>query len=165
MFERGIFKHLTPTLYEPVIRVPFVIHKPQQSIRVDITSPTSCVDLVPTLLSGIGQPLPDWCEGQILPIFDEPSLKNKDRSIYILEAKQNAKKAPLSLATVTLIKGEHKLIHYRGYEGLENHFEFYDLENDPEELNDIYTSQPEAAKEMRDELEQKLFEVNQKIRG
>ena len=50
MFERGIRGHVTPTLYEPVIRVPLLIAKPGQREREDVYAPTSCVDLLPTLL-------------------------------------------------------------------------------------------------------------------
>jgi hypothetical protein len=49
-------------------------------------------------------------------------------------------------------------VYYR-YAELEK-FEYYDLANDPEELRDLYASQPALAVEMKDELLQKLSEVN-----
>jgi arylsulfatase A-like enzyme len=163
MFERGIFQHTTPTLYEPIVHIPLLLHKPKQSGRVDIFSPTSCVDLVPTFLFGIGQSIPDWCEGQVLPIFDENNAGISDRSIYAIEAKGNAKNAPLNMATVSLIKGTHKIVHYKGYEGLEDKYEVYDLEHDPEEMEDIYQTGSIVGKQLKDELDQKLSEVNQNI--
>jgi arylsulfatase A-like enzyme len=163
MFERGIFQHLTPTLYEPIIHVPLLLHRPKQSGRIDIFSLTNCVDLVPTLLFGIGQSIPDWCEGQVLPIFDENNAGISDRSIYAIEAKGNPKNAPLTMATVSLIKGTHKIISYKGYEGLEDKYEVYDLERDSEEMEDIYQTGSIVGKQLKDELDQKLSEVNQNI--
>ena len=67
---------------------------------------------------------------------------------------------PLTEATVALIKDDHKLIHYRGYKDYDNQYELYDLEDDPEEVQNIYPDHP-AAKLLREELDQKLHEVNQ----
>ena len=132
-------------------------------MRVDVFSPTSCVDLVPTFLYGISQSIPDWCEGQVLPIFDENNAGISDRSIYAIEAKGNPKNAPLTMATVSLIKGTHKIISYKGYEGLEDKYEVYDLERDSEEMEDIYQTGSIVGKQLKDELDQKLSEVNQNI--
>jgi arylsulfatase A-like enzyme len=163
MFERGIFQHTTPTLYEPIVHIPLLLHKPKQSERVDVFSPTSCVDLVPTFLFGIDQSIPDWCEGQVLPIFDENGSGIDDHNIYAIEAKSNPKNAPLIMATVSLIKDTHKIVSYKGYEGLEDTYEVYDLERDPEEMEDIYQTGSIVGKQLKDELDQKLSEVNQNI--
>jgi arylsulfatase len=165
MFERGILRHGgTPTLFEPIIHIPLLIYRPDQSSRVDCHSPTSCIDLVPTLLSYIGQSIPDWCEGQILPTFCQSLSGRSERSIYAIDAKSNSNITPLTLATITLIKGTQKIIHYLGYRGFENGYEFYDLETDPEELQDIYPSGSLVSKQLKEELDQKLSEVNQSIR-
>jgi arylsulfatase len=159
MFERGIWEHQTPTLYEPIVRIPLFIAKPGQQQREDVYTPTSCVDLLPTLLHATGQAIPDWCEGEILPPFgsNEASM---ERSIFAVEAKSNSKRAPLTKATVTLIKGQYKLIHYFGYDGYEDEYELYDLANDPEEMEDLYSSNRAVAADLQRELEEKLREVN-----
>ena len=56
-------------------------------------------------------------------------------------------------------KGGQKMIYYTGYEG-EDSFEFYDLENDLEELNDLYPENPSTAKVMKEELLDTLSRVN-----
>ena len=163
MFERGIWGHMTETLYEPAIRVPLLISKPGQRQREDVHTPTSCVDLLPTLLRVAGQPLQDWSEGQVLPHFGSQD-DSDHRSIFSVEAKNNPMRAPLTEGTVTLIKGPYKLIHYFGYPGYEDAYEFYDLASDPEELDDL--SGGSIAAELRNELEEKLRVVNQVfIRG
>lgn len=160
MFERGIWAHLTETLYEPVIRVPLLISRPGQWQREDVYAPTSCVDLLPTLLHTTGRAIPDWCEGEILPTFGGKQARS-DRGVFVVEAKSNPKLAPLTKGTVAMIKGQYKLIHYFGYDGYESEYELYNLANDPEEMGDLYLSKKSVAAELQSELEKKLGEVNQ----
>jgi arylsulfatase A-like enzyme len=160
MFERGIWQHTTRTLFDPIIHVPLLISRPGQEIREDVYTNTSCVDLFPTLLSIAGQPIPEWIEGKVLPEFqgNEPE---RDRNIYAIEAKSNPKYGPLIKATVTMIKGDYKLIYYVGYEDHDGVFELYDLNKDPEELNDIYETHRSTADGLENELISKIQDVNQ----
>jgi len=160
MFERGIRGHVTPVLYEPIIRVPLLISKPGQLQRDDVYTPTSAVDLLPTFLHATGQSIPDWCEGQVLPTFGGKEASD-ERSIFSVEAKSNPKQAALTKGTVALIKDQYKLIHYFGYGGYRNEYELYDLVNDPEEMEDLYLSNKLVAADLQSELEDKLAEVNQ----
>ncbi len=165
MFERGIWKHDTPILYEPVIRIPLLISGPGQTHREDVYSPTSAVDLLPTLCQVVGQPIPEWCEGTVLPGFASQPASSSERSIWVVEAKQNAQHAPLTNATVALIKGRYKLVHYFGYAGYQDEYELYDLQSDPEELRNLYSAQTAVAAELRAELLDKLRQVNQPYMG
>ncbi len=159
LFERGVHGHSTPLLYQPLIHVPLFISAPGQRERVDVLTPTSNIDLLPTLMQIAGLPVPPWAEGQLLPEFGgEPAAQ---RSIYSMEAKTNSAFGPLTEISVSLRKGRYKLIHYRGYEGYEDESELYDLENDPEEWQNLYKKQPAIAGEMRAEIDDKLAEVNQ----
>jgi arylsulfatase A-like enzyme len=99
MFERGIWMHGIPTLYEPIAQVPLLIWNPKQSQRIDIHTPTSCVDILPTLLHLSKQPIPEWYEGQILPSHKDQS-RDTDRSIFVVEAKENSKYLPLEKSTI-----------------------------------------------------------------
>ena len=157
LFERGIWKHTTRVLYEPVVHVPLLISAPGQQAREDIYTPTSTVDLLPTFLHFAGKSVPEWCEGEILP----PFAKESDRAIYIVEAKSNPKGGPLVKGTLGMIKGNFKLIKYIGYEKLRGYFELYDLENDPEELNNLIESNHPLAAELQDELNRKIEQVNE----
>ncbi len=157
MFERQIFRHVTPTLYQPIIRVPLLISMPQQTSRQDVYTPTSCIDLLPTLLHLTGHPIPTWCEGMVLPPYADQELP-QERSIFAVEAKNNPKLSPLRKATVAMIKGNYKLIHYRGYEGYDGVYELYNLRNDPQELQNLYTTHPTIASELERELLAKIEE-------
>lgn len=158
MFERGIFRHNTPTLYDPVIHIPLIISKPGQTQRQDIYTPTSAVDVLPSLLSLTGQPTPDWCEGQVLPSFPG-AVQGTERSIFVVEAKENSQHGPLRKFTLAMMKGRYKLIYYQGYNGYSDIYEMYDLEEDPEELVDIYATSPFAS-DLRAELQARLQSVN-----
>jgi choline-sulfatase len=160
MFERGIWQHTTRTLFDPVIHVPLLISRPGQKTREDVYTTTSCVDLLPTLLHVTGQDIPGWCEGVVLPPYGEQE-PDRERSIYVVEAKSNPKFGPLVKATVALIKGQYKLIHYRGYEGFDGEFELYDLASDPQELNDLYPQGVPVARDLEHELLTKIEEVSQ----
>lgn len=159
LFERGIWGHITHVLYEPVIRIPLLISKPGQSQRQDVTQPTNCVDLAPTLLHMTGQAVPDWCEGRVLPGFSGEEA-GEQASVFAVEAKSNPIQAPLTKATVALIKGPYKLIRYLGYPK-EPEYLFYNLANDPEELENLYRPNHTIAAELQDELDRRLKEVNQ----
>ncbi len=162
MFERGIQAHTTPTLYQPVIRTPLVILKPGQTQRQDIHINTSSVDLLPTVLRLAGLDAPSGSEGEILPPFDG-SREDPERVIYSMEAKTNPKQAPLTLASFALLKGKQKLIHYHGYNMDEKQkYEMYQLEDDPEELKNLYLKDKSLARELREMLLSKIDEVNKR---
>jgi len=164
MFERGIIGHQTPTLFEPIIHIPLIIREPGQKTRQDIYVSTNSVDLVPTILQIAGLPSQSWIEGQVLP-SNEASIKNYDRPIFVIEAKQNPKVGELKEATIAMIKEQHKLVYYRGYENYDEIFEYYNLEKDPEELEDMFSDSNPIVKDLKDELMTKVSEVNSKVKA
>lgn len=159
LFERGIRGHVNPTLYESLIRVPLLIFKPGQTRREDIHTPTSAVDLMPTLMHLMGKQPPEWSEGKVLPGFQdgEPAPRN----LFVMDAKDNPKNGPIRKGTIALIAEQYKLIHYIGQEKARAPYELYDLASDPEELRDLYTSHHPTARELIAVLDQKLAQINQ----
>jgi arylsulfatase A-like enzyme len=156
-----MYGHKTPLLYEPVIRIPLMILAPGQQARQDVYTPTSAVDVLPTLAHITGQPIPDWTEGRVLPPFVDPS---PERSLYSVEASDSPEDGPLGPASVMMMKGKYKLTCYFGYKeltGVGPLFELYDLENDPLELHDLYREDSSIARELRDEILEKIREVDQ----
>ena len=152
MFERGMMGHETPMLYDPITRVPLMISAPGQASRRDVDIPTCSVDILPTLLHFAGEAVPAWCEGQILPGVGGP--EDPERSLFMMEAKTEPPSEPLRKASFAIRKGRYKLIDYMGYPQyrVQHRFEMYDLEDDPEELNNIYSDTMSAAWSMREEL-------------
>jgi arylsulfatase A-like enzyme len=160
MFERGIYQHLTRTLYEPQTHVPLLVFNPGQRERKDIDVTTNAVDLLPSLLEVAGLPVPEWCEGTALPGFSAQPPE-AERSTFVVEAKENPKHGALNEATLAMYKGAYKMIQYLGYPGYQDSYELYNLEDDPEELSDIFHQAGALADEMKAQLEMHRLKANQ----
>jgi len=158
LFERGVSGHVTPLLYDPVIHVPLIISAPGQSERRDIYSPTSCVDILPTLLKITGSSSPDWLDGNVLPGFG--GEERAEQSVFAMEAKKDPSRDPMTRATFAMIKGDYKLIWYAGYPGYDNVYELYNLKTDSEELFDLSQSHSEILAAMKRELQAKLADAD-----
>lgn len=165
LFERGIGGHTTAVMYESILHVPLMIWKPGQTERVDVYDRTSAVDIVPTLLQLTGQPIPELVEGRVLPTLAAAGAP--ERNVFGVEAKRNNAFAPLSVATLGLYRGPHKLVQYFGYpkqSAGESYFELFNLENDPEELENLYATEKSVARDLQEQLRLKLEEVNRSLR-
>jgi arylsulfatase A-like enzyme len=160
LLERGIKGHVTPVLYEPLVRVPLLVSVPGQAQGKAFHSPTSSVDLLPSLLSVAGRDVPGWAEGQLLPGLG--GEEQADRPIYMMEAKSSSSFGRLSMATFAMRKGKYKITLYRGYDKYQNRdtFELFDLESDPEELDDLMQKEPAVAAELQAEIVKKVGEVD-----
>ena len=148
MFERGELGHVTPLLYEPLIHIPLLVSRPGQFERENVYAPTSSVDIVPTLANLAKLPIPDWTEGVSLPKLGGKEINQ--RSIYTVDAADNSAFKLLTKSSISLTKGNYRLTYYNYPD--DQQFEFYDLDNDPEELIDLYSKQPAEAIRMREEL-------------
>jgi hypothetical protein len=103
-----------------------------------------------------GQSIPDWAEGDVLPPF---SSLPPDRPIVNLRGKGTEPGKPIHKGSVMLIRDNYKLAYIFGFEkDLEGGelIELYNLEDDPEELNDLASSHPEIVSNMLSELKPKL---------
>ena len=164
MFERGILGHTTPSLHDPIVRIPLLIFEPHQVARKDIYSKTSAVDLLPTLLYLAGKPIPSWSEGFILPPHTSAT---PERSVFALEAKTNKPLSHLKSASAMIVRGDFKLTKYFGYRYLpkgDTFIELYDIEGDPEELNEISKIQPQLTAELLAELESRIVSADKPYR-
>lgn len=156
MFEYGVSGHTTPLIFNPLAHIPLVISTPGQTKRVDVRANTSSTDILPTLAHLTGNPIPEWGEGKVLPVLG--GVEEPQRSVYVVDAKENSSFAPLKQFSISLTRDRYRLTHYSypAYQG----FEFYDLEADPGELQDLYPSQPKVSLEMQQELLDKINDVN-----
>jgi hypothetical protein len=161
LFERGIIGHVTPVLYGPVVHVPLMIFEPNRTERLDIHDRTSAIDVLPSLLNVTGGEVPGWAEGVVLPPFSQ-SDNSSDRSVYAVEAKKTVPGSLISPLTVTLMRNKYKLMYFSGYEELrgQERIELYDLDQDPNELNNIYPHGSRIGGLMLEELKSKLLEVD-----
>jgi arylsulfatase A-like enzyme len=155
--ERGERGHFSSLIFDPLIHIPLIVFQPGQNQRKDVYTCTSSTDVLPTLAHLLGMSAPAWVDGELLPGLG--GEENPERGIYSIDAKTNAAFAPLTQATISLTKNRHRLTYYDYPD--DQQFEFYNLEEDREELHDLYPSQPMLARQMKDELLHKLDEVNQ----
>lgn len=161
MFERGELGHATALMYAPVTHIPLLISAPAQANRADYHSVTSNVDLLPTILNLAGKEIPKWVEGRLLPGFggtDDPI-----RSIFPMMGKDNAAFQPLKHATFVLIKGGYELLFYTGYPGQDDQFELYQLDEDPYELQNLFSKDITTAFRMKDELLEAISAANRRF--
>ena len=161
MFERGISAHSTDALYQPVIRIPLLVFEPGRQQGMDINTPTSAIDVLPTLAHVTGHVQPDWTEGTVLPPFRQ--LESKDeRSIYVVRAAKNEPSAPVKRASTMLLRWPYKLLYFFGYaqKGVDELVKLYNVEVDPEEMDDLASSQSALAADMLKELKAKIAQVN-----
>jgi arylsulfatase A-like enzyme len=162
MFERGIHSHVTQTLYNPIVHIPLVIQSPGQQTRTDVYFPTSAIDVLPTLLHVTGKTIPSWCPGEILPPYRSEPV-DPERSLFALEAKFNDAYKPITKASIMNIKWPYKIVEYRGYDEMKNtplKYDMFDLEEDPEELNDIFSPDDPLARQMIEEIDQQITEAD-----
>ena len=161
MFERGLHYHQMPTLYEPHVHIPLLIHMPGQQQRQDIYTNTSAVDLLPTLCKLSGMELPSWSEGQVLPGMGFSQEASADRSTFCMDAKENPKTQPLRKASFAIYRQSYKLTLMQGYPQAADSWEMYDLENDPEEMNNLYSPSNAVASELKAELQARIEQSDQ----
>lgn len=162
MFERGELGHWTKTIYDPVIHVPLIVLQPGQTSRKDVYTMTSSVDLLPTIAHLTGNPIPEWSEGRLLPELG--GTADETRSHFSMDAKYGSSFGPLVNYSMSLSRQGHRLTYYCYPKDDYQVFEFYDLQADPEEMRNLYPTRPTLADEMKDELLQKVEDVNKQFR-
>lgn len=157
LFERGFVGHAFQLMYEPVLRIPLIIHAPAQAAREDIFALTSNIDILPTVLSLAGKDSNNDIDGKILPGLG--GSIDDERPIFSLVAVDNSAFTPIKKAVISMRKRNYKLITYLGYDEVEQ-FELYDLENDPDELQNLASKDVKILADMKDEMFTYLDEAN-----
>ena len=158
LFERGFWGHGNLMLYEPVIKIPLLIHAPRQNSRKDIHSLTSNVDVLPTILSLAGKKIPDNLDGVMLPEFG--GVEDFNRTLFSIDAVANSAFLPLKKAAIAMRKGDHKLIKFIGYDSIVKQDEFYNIRKDPEELTNIVNVDTSKYERFKEKLLSDLKDAN-----
>jgi arylsulfatase A-like enzyme len=160
IFERGLTGHGHSSLFDPSLRIPLLIFAPGQNARQNVEENTSAVDLMPTLLHLTGQEIPSWAEGRVLPPFGKD---HSPRDIFSLQAIGASHDLPIEKATIMLLRDNLKLVYFYGYRDLggdRQYIELYDIENDPDELQNLAARQPALRDELLDDVKTKIEEFN-----
>jgi arylsulfatase A-like enzyme len=132
------------TLYDEVLRVPLVLRGPGVPAGRRLPGPASLVDVVPTVLSLLGQPVPEGLDGVDLSRHFDGGIP-EDRSVFS-EADRKIERHD-SLRAVR--RGPWKLVLDR----FTGEIALYDLAADPGERVNVSAEHPERVRELRAEID------------
>ena len=93
-----------------------------------------------------------------------PGGPDPDRVVYALQATGYDADKALTHATAMMVEGRYKLTYYFGYKelgGRRERMQLYDIQADPEEMEDLFDEANPTATAMLAALKKKLDEVNQ----
>ncbi len=128
-------------MYEGSVRVPLMVFWPGHSLkeRKILSDNVSQVDLVPTLLEAAGIESPDYLAGRNLMPLIRGSESWEDQSVYAEFYSRSREPSQLMLR-----KGDYKFIYNADTESGAWETYFYNIKQDPWEMNDV-TNDPENA--------------------
>ncbi len=138
--------------YEESAKVPLLIHCPEQFKGDQLEEHlVQNIDIAPTVLESFGIPKPDHMQGlSLIPLLKGEEPEWRDRVFYEYYWEHHYPQTP----TVHGIRTEkYKLMRYFG---VWDRNELYDMENDPEEMNNLIDS-PEH-KQVVSELSNEIYD-------
>lgn len=147
--EHGRWEH-GDRLYEHQLHVPFVIHGPGIEPQT-IETPTSLIDVMPTVLARVGIAAPNTSEGRDAAPRANATETSSGSPVYAEETKA-------TFRLQSLRQGPWKIIRTIGQtrsgDEKEPVDQLYHLERDPREQIDLASVETEKLTEMQGELDQ-----------
>lgn len=163
MGDHGLYTK-SPALYDCLVRVPLIFNWPKVIEKQQIIDePISVTDIMPTILDLVNVPIPKQVQGVSLTkelagkksnnvrkyVFSEYGIPGKPISEKLVEEKlPDLNTNPISYAkgipweaNPVVLAGRIRMIRSKSYklvEELNGTNEFYDMENDPNELVNLY---------------------------
>jgi len=146
-------------MYEGSIRVPLLAYCPEIiKPGTKVSQMVQNIDIAPTILDVAGLETPDYMDGRsFLPLLKCKEIPWRNVILYEYYWERNFPYTP----TVHGIRTDrYKYIHYHGIWDTD---EFYDLQNDPDEMHNLIES-PEH-KELVKEMNKRLFDMLEETGG
>ena len=142
MFNAGM-KGLKGSPYEGGTRVPALFYW-KGTLKEKIISDrlTAHIDILPTLLDLAGGQIPENIDGKsMLPLLENPNAEWSDRNLFFHVArwKTGANPEDYKYKKFSVRNTQYRLIDNK---------ELYDIQKDPGEQNNLYSSKPEVVKSM-----------------
>ena len=132
-------------MYEQSVGVPLIMRGPAVETGATVDSPTSLLDLVPTMADAVGiEPDPAWDGRSLLPVARGERAADPDRTVF---SEYHAH--GVSRGMFMLRRGQYKYVYYP-----DNPDQLFDLKADPTEKNDLATD-PDY-EDLRTEYENEL---------
>lgn len=161
--EQDLYFHHDMSLYEPVARVPLIVHAPGKlPANTRTAGQVRLVDLVPTLAELAGIDPPRGVSGQsMVPVVrgEKPGpvafAENQPFKAERADYPHYRVEVPGVAGKWRMVRtNSAKLIRIPTADGIT--WELYDLETDPEERVNLHGQRPELESELRDLLEAHL---------
>src|SRR5713226_5249762 len=141
-------------MYEPSLRLPLLVRYPRGAVASQVEDHMVLnIDYAPTILDFAGVPIPPAMQGRSLrPLLEGKPPADWRRSIYYTYyenswAERNKSKAGMSDPSFQYFTA-HRVVPHRGvrterykliqYYGEGDYWELFDLQNDPNELKNLY---------------------------
>jgi len=115
-----------PVHYDELLRVPLMVRGGAFKAGGSSDEPVGLIDIAPTILEAAEVPLPGWLEGRSL------AIGGRDHVIT-----ENDYEGAFNVSLRTLTTSRYKITRYAGREGVG---ELYDLEQDPGERVNLWSS-------------------------
>ena len=150
---------LKGSVYRGGVRVPFFLRYPALFAEGrDIETTTAHLDILPTLSDLCQVPLPRnrIIDGEnLVPLLRGEAVDWADRPLFF----SWTRKYPELYRNVALQQGNYKLVGQTSYNAAITDFELFDTEKDPYEQHNLVDSRPEVARNLKQALDQKFFEL------
>jgi arylsulfatase A-like enzyme len=160
--EHGYLAH-GAGLHQEILHVPLLFAGPGVAPGTRVDAPVGLVDLMPTLLELLGVPPVDRVMGRSFadlvrggapgagwperPLFSEAWRTER----FGVGLQGRIRSARVATPSYAVRKGDRKLIRYRHGAGFR--YSYYDLAEDPREMRDLYSADPDAASDLRSLIE------------
>jgi arylsulfatase A-like enzyme len=144
-FEHNYFCGHTDSLYNNVIRVPFIITPPGGTHARRITQTVESIDIMPTILGMLGIAPPKRVSGRNLAPLIDGSRQPVPHVAFSHMVPFNPKEKPEGVAVVSYPW------KYIWLDGKTN--ELYNLQNDPGEKHSLLATEPKQSKHMMSLIE------------
>lgn len=138
--------------YQELVRVPLVLHGPGVAAGLRVRAPVSLIDVVPTALGLLGQPVPADLDGiPLQPLWRQPGYTLPARFLFFEADITFPPPAPglVPPGTRRAVRfGKYKL----HYDTLTKQARLFDLQEDPGETRDVRAMHPEIAAALLERL-------------
>ncbi len=133
------------TMFEEIAGVPFIVAGPGMPVGKRVDTPVSHVDALPTILEGVGMPVPSGYPG--VSLFDVARGAKPERTVLSEYHGMGS-----STGAFAIRVGKWKYVHYAKYPP-----QLFNLETDPDEVHDLAADAKYA--DARELCRRKLYEI------
>jgi arylsulfatase A-like enzyme len=153
--EHDIVGHGGRMMYEGLLHIPMVVKLPgADHLRGEIDAPVQLVDIVPTVLTTIGAPIPDGVQGQPLEQVTHSILAEEDINPEFVTVYGDVYNRALRV----IYDGDYKLITTSRGEKL-----LFDLARDRDEMTNLAAADTGRVARMEERLEAAMSSMDREV--